>query len=164
MTRPRKPGPRRPPPFVVGVISDTHGLMRPEALQALRGSDHILHAGDIGSPHVIEALRTIAPVTAVRGNCDVDFWSRTLPETIELELGGQRLCLLHERRRLGMDGPTPGCQVVVFGHSHAPYHEREGRCFFFNPGSAGPRRFRLPVTVGRLRIGSAGIDAAIIQI
>lgn len=147
--------------LTVGVVSDTHGLVRPEALRALSGSEVILHAGDVGGPHVLEALAQIAPVFAVRGNVDGG-WARLLPERRLLELGGARVLLLHDRALAGsrpFAQPAPGGRrapsgerVVVFGHSHQPLAEREGGVLWFNPGSAGPRRFSLPVSVGRLVI------------
>ena len=135
----------------VGVISDTHGLLRPQALAALAGSEVILHAGDVGGNDVLEELSRIAPVLAVRGNTDGG-WARLLPERRRLELGDVPLLLLHDRALLGLDPAEAGLSLVVFGHSHRPLAERKGRVLWFNPGSAGPRRFRLPVSVGRLVI------------
>jgi putative phosphoesterase len=135
----------------VGVISDTHGLLRPQALAALAGSEVILHAGDVGGHDVLEELSRIAPVLAVRGNADGG-WARLLPERRRLELGDVPLLLLHDRALLGLDPGDAGLSLVVFGHSHRPLAERKGRVLWFNPGSAGPRRFRLPVSVGRLVI------------
>jgi putative phosphoesterase len=135
----------------VGVISDTHGLLRPQALAALAGSEVILHAGDVGGNDVLEELARIAPVLAVRGNTDGG-WARLLPERRRLELGDVPLLLLHDRALLGLDPAEAGLSLVVFGHSHRPLAERKGRVLWFNPGSAGPRRFRLPVSVGRLVI------------
>lgn len=143
--------------LTVGVVADTHGLLRPEALRALAGSDVILHAGDIGERGVIEALGAIAPVLAVRGNVDGG-WARLLPERRALELGGARVLLLHDR---ALVGPEPFAaaprraraeRVIVFGHSHQPLAERRDGLLWFNPGSCGPRRFRLPVSLGRLVI------------
>ncbi len=135
----------------VGVISDTHGLLRPEALEVLAGSHVILHAGDVGGRHVLEELGQIAPVLAVRGNTDGG-WARLLPERRRLELGGLPTLLLHDRGLVGMDPAAEGLALVVFGHSHRPLEERRRGVLWFNPGSAGPRRFRLPVSVGRLLI------------
>ncbi len=135
----------------VGVISDTHGLLRPEALLALAGSQVILHAGDVGGNEVLAELSQIAPVLAVRGNTDGG-WARLLPERRRLELGGVPLLLLHDRALVGLDPADEGLALVVFGHSHRPLAERKGGVLWFNPGSAGPRRFRLPVSVGRLLI------------
>jgi putative phosphoesterase len=137
--------------LTVGVVSDTHGLLRPEALAALRGSDVILHAGDIGGTHVLPQLGEIAPVIAVRGNVDGG-WARLLPERRRLDLGGVSVLILHDRALLGLDPGSEGVGVVVFGHSHQPLAERRKGVLWFNPGSAGPRRFHLPVSIGRLVI------------
>jgi putative phosphoesterase len=137
--------------LTVGVVSDTHGLVRPAAVEALRGSDVILHAGDVGGSQVLQDLGELAPVIAVRGNVDGG-WARLLPERRRLELGGVPVLVLHDRARLGLDPAEEGLRVVVFGHSHRPLSERREGVLWFNPGSAGPRRFRLPVSVGRLVI------------
>jgi len=137
---------------VVGVISDTHGLLRPEALDALRGSHLILHAGDVGTSSVLDALTAIAPVVAVRGNVDQDRWAETLPVTTTVEVGETTLYLLHDVGQLDLKPEAVGFSVVVFGHSHKPLSEMRGGVLFFNPGSAGPRRFKLPISVGRLRV------------
>ncbi len=147
-------------PLEVGVISDTHGLLRPQALRALQGAQVILHAGDVGGSEVLQELGQLAPVIAVRGNVDGG-WARLLPERRLLDLGGARVLLLHDRALVGPDpfgspasrpdGPDPD-RVVVFGHSHQPLAQRRSGVLWFNPGSAGPRRFSLPVSVGRLRI------------
>ncbi len=139
------------PRLEVGVISDTHGLLRPEALLALEGSQVILHAGDVGGSDVLEQLSQVAPVLAVRGNTDGG-WARLLPERRRLELGGVPLLLLHDRALLGLDPAREGLGLIVFGHSHRPLAETRKRVLWFNPGSAGPRRFRLPVSIGRLVI------------
>ena len=131
----------------VGLISDTHGLVRAEALQALAGSDFIIHAGDIGDQAVIERLCEIAPVTAVRGNNDTGAWAAQIPETNVLDANGIRFFVLHSVKDLDIDPAVAGFQAVVSGHSHRPeIHVREG-VLFINPGSAGPRRFRLPISV-----------------
>jgi putative phosphoesterase len=135
----------------VGVISDTHGLLRPEALAALAGSQVILHAGDVGGNDVLEELSRIAPVLAVRGNTDGG-WARLLPERRRLDLAEVPLLLLHDRSLLGLDPAREGLALVVFGHSHRPLAQRKKGVLWFNPGSAGPQRFRLPVSVGRLVI------------
>ena len=140
--------PRRNP-ILVGVISDTHGLLRPEALAALQGVDQILHAGDVGGADVIEALRKIAPVTAVRGNNDVEAWAKALPERITVTIGGFAIHLLHDVAELD---PNIHAHAVIAGHSHRPKIEMRDDVLFFNPGSAGPRRFTLPISLGRLRI------------
>lgn len=132
----------------VGLISDTHGLLRPQALEALRGCRHIIHAGDIGGAQVLEALGAIAPVTAVRGNNDTGAWARRLPGTDEVEIAGTRIRVVHDLSEL-----DPGdCEVVVSGHSHRPKKELRGGVLYVNPGSAGPRRFSLPVTLARLAL------------
>jgi putative phosphoesterase len=142
--------------LTVGVVSDTHGLVRPEAIEALRGSDVILHAGDIGGSHVLEELGRLAPVIPVRGNVDGG-WARLLPERRRLELGGVGVLLLHDQALVGIEPADEGLGVVVFGHSHQPLAERRRGVLWFNPGSAGPRRFRLPVSVGRLVIAGGRV-------
>jgi putative phosphoesterase len=149
---------------VVGVISDTHGLVRPEALRALRGSDRIVHAGDIGGPEVLRALRRIAPVTAVRGNNDRQPWADRLPETRVVRVEGARLFLLHDLHALDVDAAAAGFEVVIAGHSHQPRMERRDGVLYFNPGSAGPRRFRLPLSVGRLLIRDGRVRARIVPL
>jgi putative phosphoesterase len=135
----------------VGVISDTHGLLRPQALAALDGSDLILHAGDVGDPTVLDALGQLAPVRAVRGNNDRGGWAAALPETDVVELpGGLFVYLIHDVEALDLDPAAARLSAVVAGHSHRPRNEIEGGVLYFNPGSAGPRRFRLPVTLGRI--------------
>ncbi len=138
--------------MIVGVISDTHGLVRAEAIEALGGVDHILHAGDIGAPEVLAALARIAPVTAIRGNVDIEPWARGLLETEILELGGATIYMLHDLGRLDVKPEAAGIHVVVHGHSHQPKMEERNGVLYFNPGSAGPRRFKLPVSVGTLRV------------
>jgi putative phosphoesterase len=136
--------------MIVGVISDTHGLLRPEALEALRGVDRILHAGDIGGREVLDRLRQLAPVTAVRGNVDTEKWARALPRDEVVEIEGVSVYLLHDLGALDLRPEAAGFQVVVYGHSHRPTMETKNGVLYFNPGSAGPRRFKLPVSVGRL--------------
>ena len=148
----------------LGVISDTHGLLRPEAVEALRGSDRILHAGDIGAPEILEALAKIAPVTAVRGNVDTASWARVLPETEIVEAGGVSIYILHDRGQLDLKPDAAGLRVVVYGHSHRPRMEEKSGVLYFNPGSAGPRRFNLPVSVGRLMIGAGKVDAELVEL
>jgi putative phosphoesterase len=147
---------------VIGVLSDTHGQLYPRVMESLRGVDHIIHAGDIGAPQVLTALRQIASVTAVRGNCDLEAWAADLPPLAELTLGGARILIGHtvQRQRAGAREDRlqadPDFDVVVLGHSHmAAVEEREG-VLFLNPGSAGPRRFGRPRTVARLEIAPAG--------
>ncbi len=147
----------------VGVISDTHGLLRPEAVAALAGCEVILHAGDVGGTELVEELSRIAPVLAVRGNTDGG-WGRLLPERRRLELAGVPTLLLHDRALLGLDAAKEGIGLVVFGHSHRPLAERRGRVLWFNPGSAGPRRFRLPVSVGRLRIENGRVEGRLLKL
>jgi putative phosphoesterase len=144
--------------MIIGVISDTHGLLRPEALAALRGVDRIVHAGDIGAPEVLEALAAVAPVTAVRGNNDRDTWARAIPATQVLDAGdGVSLYVLHDVKELDLDPAAAGFRVVIAGHSHQPKQEERGGVLYFNPGSAGPRRFRLPIAVGRLTVSAGGV-------
>ena len=145
----------------IGVISDTHGLMRPEALAALAGVSHIIHAGDVGSPEVLAALGAIAPVMAVRGNNDTAAWARKLPLTGALKVAGRTLYVLHDIADLDVDPAAAGFAVVIAGHSHKPSAVTQDGVLFMNPGSAGPRRFKLPVTIGLLQVGHAGIDAEI---
>jgi len=148
----------------VGLISDTHGLLRPQALEALRGSDAIVHAGDIVDPAILAALGAIAPLTAVRGNNDRGDWAGSLPETAVLALGGVRVFVVHDRAHLARHPAAAGADVVVTGHSHQPVVERRDGILFVNPGSAGPRRFKLPVTVGRLDIAGGRAQAAIVAL
>jgi uncharacterized protein len=139
---------------VAGLISDTHGLLRPEATQALAGVDLIIHAGDIGTPEVLDALASLAPLHAVRGNNDRGAWARQIPETEALELGGASIYVLHDVNELDLDPAVAGFAAVVAGHSHRPAIELREGVLYINPGSAGPRRFSLPVTVGFLEIVS----------
>ena len=134
----------------IGVISDTHGLLRPEAEARLAGVHHILHAGDIGAPDIVPRLKAIAPVTAIRGNVDVGPWAAAYPETATLRLAGRIVHMLHDRHALAAEPGTAGIRVVVSGHSHRPEVETVGGVLFLNPGSAGRRRFRLPVTLATL--------------
>lgn len=147
----------------VGVISDTHGLLRPEALAALDGSDRIVHAGDIGKPGIVEALAEIAPVTAIRGNVDRAPWARIYPEEAEPVLGGHRLLVLHDRKRIAVIPSERGIDVVISGHSHRAGIETVDGVLYLNPGAAGPRRFRLPVSVATLDLAGAP-SAAIVQL
>lgn len=148
----------------IGLISDTHGLLRPEALDFLRGCAHILHAGDIGKPEILEILSAIAPVNAVRGNNDTGPWAQAIPETQRLVLGGIGIHLLHDLAALDVDPLAAGMRVVVTGHSHKPVvRERDG-VLYVNPGSAGPRRFTLPVSVGELLIEAGEVSARTIAL
>jgi phosphoesterase, MJ0936 family len=150
---------------VVGVISDTHGLLRPEAAAALAGSDVIVHAGDIGKPEVLAALQTLAPrVVAIRGNVDLR-WAHDFDDVADVTISGRRLHVLHDLKQLAIDPSACGVDVVVSGHSHRPLLERRGGVLYLNPGSAGPRRFRLPVTLARLRLAEArDIEAEIVSL
>ncbi len=145
---------------VVGVISDTHGLLRPEALDALAGSDFIVHAGDVGAPEILDRLGRIADVTAVRGNVDREAWAATLPRSAVLEAGDLALYIVHDESHLDLNARIAGFAAVIFGHSHQPRSEWRNEVLYFNPGAAGPRRFRLPVTLGRLRIQDGKITQA----
>jgi uncharacterized protein len=149
---------------LIGVISDTHGLLRPEALDALAGVDLIVHAGDVGAPEVLERLGGIARVVAVRGNNDVEPWASSLQEREIVEVAGRRLYVLHDLAELDVDPVAAGLDAVVSGHSHRPGIVRRQGVLFFNPGSAGPRRFTLPITVGRLSVGADGIQAEIVDL
>jgi len=148
----------------VGVISDTHGLLRPEAVAALRGSHLIVHAGDVGRPEVLDHLREIAPTYAVRGNIDTQAWARKLPATEAVAIGSLVLWVLHDRSELDLDPVAAQFAAVIFGHSHKPSIEMQDRVLYLNPGSAGPRRFRLPVTVARLRIVGTSIEPQIVEL
>jgi hypothetical protein len=138
---------------MLGLISDTHGLLREEAVRALRGSDLILHAGDVGAPEILEGLRTIAPVVAVRGNVDTGEWAQALPLTEVIPAGLVRIYMLHILQDLDLDPRVAGFSIVVSGHSHKPGQTEKGGILYINPGSAGPGRFHLPVTVARLNLG-----------
>jgi putative phosphoesterase len=148
----------------VGVISDTHGLLRPEAVAALQGCDRIVHAGDVGNAEVLAKLSAIAPVTAVRGNNDVGGWAERLRETEILEIGGASICAIHELSLLDKDPAALGVQVVIYGHSHKPSVELRDGVLYLNPGSAGPRRFRLPVTLAELKVAGGKVSAKIIEL
>ena len=139
-------------------------MLRPEALEALRGSQHIIHAGDVGAPEILDELATIAPVTAIRGNVDKAAWARRLPETEAVEIGGVLIYVLHDLKQLDLKPEAAGFKVVISGHSHVPRQETRDAVLYFNPGSAGPRRFKLPVTVGRLTIESRIVRPEIAQI
>ena len=148
----------------IGVISDTHGLARPEVLKTLEGVEHIIHAGDIGSPSVIEELCRIAPTTAIRGNVDAGDWVKEFPDTAIAEFGEVMIYVIHNIRNLDLDPQAAGFSVVIFGHSHNPFHEMRGGVLFFNPGSAGPRRLHLPVSVGCLNIIEKKVSGEIITL
>jgi uncharacterized protein len=146
---------------IIGLISDTHGLLRPEALQALGGVEHIIHAGDIGTAAIIESLRNIAPVAAVRGNNDKGPWAKEFPPRLALEFGGVGIHVLHDLKELDVDPAAAGFRVVIAGHSHKPQITERDGVLFVNPGSAGPRRFSLPVTIGYLTVGDGRASAEI---
>jgi uncharacterized protein len=148
----------------IGVISDTHGLPRPEAVEALRGSQHIIHAGDVGDPAILERLAEIAPVTPVRGNVDKGAWARRLPELNVLEVEGICIYVLHEIDRLDLKPEAAGFAAVIYGHSHVPKQEMKNGVLYFNPGSAGPRRFSLPISVGRLVIENGAVAGETIDL
>lgn len=148
----------------IGVISDTHGLLRPEALEALRGSQHIIHAGDVVDPAILKRLAEIAPVTAVRGNVDHGAWARKLPETNVLEVDGVSIFVLHILERLDLKPEAAGFSAVVYGHSHVPKQETKNGVLYFNPGSAGPKRFSLPISVGRLVIENGLVSGETIDL
>ena len=149
---------------LVGVISDTHGLLRAEALAALQGSDYIIHAGDVGDPAILGKLGEIAPVTAVRGNVDRGHWAEKIPETNILEVVGILIYVLHDLTQLDLKPDAAGFAAVISGHSHVPKQEMKNGVLYFNPGSAGPRRFKLPVSIGRLLIEAGEIRGEIVQI
>lgn len=142
----------------IGVISDTHGLLRPGAVERLVGTDHIIHAGDIGRPDVIEALRRIAPTTAVRGNVDRGAWAMAYPETAEIELGGKRIYVLHNLGEIDIDPASRGIDIVISGHTHRPKAETTGGVLYLNPGSAGPRRFSLPIALATLELAAGKLQ------
>ena len=147
-----------------GVISDTHGLVRPAALDALRGADLIVHCGDVGAPDVLEALRAVAPVRAVRGNNDRGAWAAALPHDDIVEVGAHLVYVLHDRADLQIEPAAAGFSAVLCGHSHRPSVERERGVLYLNPGSAGPRRFSLPVAVARLVLRPKRCDATIVEL
>ena len=149
---------------LVGVISDTHGLLRSEALTALQGADYIVHAGDIGDPAILNKLGQIAPVTAVRGNVDRAAWAKKIPETNVLAIDGLDIYVLHDLNQLDLKPEAAGFAAVVSGHSHVPKQDVKNGVLYFNPGSAGPRRFKLPVSVGRIRVEAGKVYGEILQI
>ncbi|HEU5180521.1 MAG TPA: metallophosphoesterase family protein [Candidatus Polarisedimenticolia bacterium] len=148
----------------LGVISDTHGLLRPQVVEALRGVELILHAGDVGAPGILEDLRRIAPVIAVRGNVDVDSWARRLPETELIEVAGVSVFMLHNLAELDLDPKAAAIRVVVFGHSHRGEATMKDSVLYLNPGAAGPRRFSLPVSVARLTITGGAVHHEILTL
>ena len=152
------------PSMLVGVVSDTHGLLRPETVTALRGVDHILHAGDVGDPAILDSLRAIAPVTAIRGNIDRAGLCATLPATEFVELAGKNIYMLHDLSELDLNPAAAGVSVIIFGHSHRPQIERREQVWYLNPGSAGPRRFSSPVSLGLLEITDSEITPRLVDL
>jgi putative phosphoesterase len=150
--------------MIVGVISDTHGLLRPEAVALLRGADRIIHAGDIGGPEILSSLEALAAVTAVKGNNDKGAWARALPSTEVVDAEGLLIYVLHDVAELDVDPSAAGFRVVVAGHSHRPLCEERDGVLWFNPGSAGPRRFKLPIAVGRLVVERGDVRGEIVTI
>jgi putative phosphoesterase len=148
----------------IGLIADTHGLLRPEALAFLSGSDHIVHAGDIGGAHILEQLASIAPVTAVRGNNDTGAWADALAETQLLQFGAIFVHILHDLARLDIDPRLAGVHAVIAGHSHRPLIVAKHGVHYINPGSAGPRRFKLPVSIGELLIDGASLVPRLVRL
>jgi putative phosphoesterase len=148
----------------IGVISDTHGLLRDEGLKTLRGSGHIIHAGDVGAPEILKKLAEIAPVTAVRGNIDRQRWAKKLPLTEVLEVDGISIYILHDLQQLDLKPEAAGFAAVVCGHSHIPKQEVRNGVLYFNPGSAGPRRFKLPVSIGLLIAANGRLEGKIITL
>lgn len=148
----------------VGLISDTHGLLRPEAVAFLRGSDFIVHGGDIGHAGVLEELAALAPVTAVRGNNDKAAWAGAVPETAVLQVGAVRIYVVHDLGDVELDPEAAGFRVVVSGHSHRPSVTERAGVLYVNPGSAGPRRFKLPITVGELMIVEKSVTARVVEL
>ena len=149
---------------LIGVISDTHGLVRPEAMQALQEVDLIFHAGDIGKPQVLEELRFIAPVIAVRGNNDKGQWAEAIPESRVFEIGAVSIYLLHDVKQLDFEPAAVGFKVVISGHSHQPAVQESKGVLFINPGSAGPKRFKLPISVAHLRVTGVRVSAQIVEL
>ena len=150
--------------ILVGVISDTHGLLRPEAVAALKEADLIIHAGDVGAPEIIDALRKIAPTFVVRGNVDTAHWAGALPATADVEVGGLRFHVLHDISELDTDPAAVGYAAVVSGHSHQPSIEMRDGVLFLNPGSAGPRRFKLPVSIARVSVSGRQLRPEIVEL
>jgi uncharacterized protein len=149
---------------MIGVISDTHGLLRPAAIEALRGVEHILHAGDVGDASILDSLRNLAPVTAIRGNIDVGGPCSHLPATEVVTLDGHTFYMLHDRQALDLDPAAAGFSAVISGHSHKPLIEWRHGVLYMNPGSAGPRRFSLPVSIGLLTIGADGLQPRLVTL
>jgi len=149
---------------IIGVISDTHGLMRPEALAALKAVELIIHGGDIGKAEVLHALSTIAPVQAIRGNNDRGPWAKTLPDILDLQINGAKIHVIHNVHELDGDPNAAGFRAIISGHSHKPSVVTRDEVLFVNPGSAGPRRFKLPVTIARLSIHRQELNSEILEL
>jgi hypothetical protein len=152
------------PEHLIGVISDTHGLLRPEAVKVLQGVEFIIHAGDVGDPKVLANLARLAPVHAVRGNTDRGDWAADLPHTRVVEVGSVHLYVLHELFCLDLDPAAAGLAAVIFGHSHRPHLERKNGILYLNPGSAGPRRFTLPVTLARIKVQGNSLHPELLEL
>jgi putative phosphoesterase len=150
--------------LTIGVISDTHNLLREEALAALEGSDYIIHSGDVGERAIVDQLSALAPLSVVRGNVDREGWAQQVPTRQVLEVGEVSIYILHNLAELDLRPERAGFAAVVFGHSHQPVEQRRQGVLYFNPGSAGPKRFRLPVTVGRLTVSGSRISSEIIHL
>jgi len=150
--------------WTIGVISDTHGLLRPEAIAALEGADHIIHAGDIGDPAILARLAAVAPLTAVRGNVDREAWAKRIPASNVLEVGRVSVYVLHNLNELDLNPKAAAFAAVISGHTHQPKQDLRDGVLYFNPGSAGPRRFNLPITVGRLLIKGGKIKSEVIEL
>lgn len=148
----------------IGLISDTHGLLRPEALDFLAGCQHIIHGGDIGGPEILEELGRIAPVTAVRGNNDLGDWADALPDTVRLRFEGVDVVAIHDLKQLGIDPAHEGVRVVVSGHSHKPVQDERGGVLYVNPGSAGRRRFKLPIALGELLVEDGRVQSRVVTL
>jgi putative phosphoesterase len=153
-----------PSPTLIGLISDTHGLLRPSALRAMQGAELIIHAGDVGDTGILEALRKIAPVVVVRGNVDTEQWAEALPITAMAKAGAIQIYVLHDVKQLNLNPKTAGFSIVVSGHSHQPGQTERGGVIYINPGSAGPRRFQLPITVARLDLNQRPWKAEFIDV
>jgi uncharacterized protein len=149
---------------IIAVISDTHGLLRPEALDALQGSNYIIHAGDVGDPQILDQLAAIAPVTAVRGNVDHGAWAQKIPATNILEIGEILIYVLHRLQDLDLKPEAAKFAAVIYGHSHMPKQEMKNGVLYFNPGSAAPRRFKLPVSLGRLLLTNGKLESEVVKL
>ena len=161
----KHPGPElRNANYRIGLVSDTHGLLRPEALNFLEGCDCIVHGGDIGHPSILTELAKLAPVTAVRGNVDAGAWAESLPESEYLQVGEVGVYVIHDLAHLDIDPQSAGVRVIVSGHSHKPLIQERNGVLYANPGSAGPRRFKLPVTVGELIVTESTVSACIVEL